>query len=493
MADNVVFHWRPIEDLPKDWRGLASSEMQGLAQVWQEQRQELEENESLREFNEQLIREWAIETGIIEQMYTLSRGVTQLLIEKGIDSSLIAHDCSDQNPELVVAMIRDHQAAAEGLFQFVKGDRELSVSYIKELHAVLTRHQTHAKGIDSHGRAIHVELQRGQFKSLPNNPTRSNGGVHKYCPPEQASSEMDRLVELYLVHREQGVPPEIESAWLHHRFTQIHPFQDGNGRVARCLATLVFLREGFLPLVVRNVQRELYIRSLERADGGDLSALVALFVEIQRKSFVEALGVARDVGRRQYVSQVIDAVGDDLLRKQHVLQERWGKAKDMAADLQGLGRSRLEEIDQELQRKIGTFEIEYKGYVDDELFGSDRCRYFKFQIGETATALGYYANLRDYSAWSRLVMRVDDSQAEILVSYHTVGFEFRGVVGVSACYYTKGETDEQGSRDIVDLTPLSEQLFQVNYAEDMRPVKKRFSDWLESALVSGLEIWRRSL
>ena len=33
---------------------------------------------------------------------------------------------------------------------------------------------------------------------------------------------------------------EIEATWLHHRFTQIHPFQDGNGRVARALASLVF-------------------------------------------------------------------------------------------------------------------------------------------------------------------------------------------------------------------------------------------------------------
>ena len=43
--------------------------------------------------------------------------------------------------------------------------------------------------------------------------------------------------------------PEVEAAWLHHRFGQIHPFQDGNGRVARALATMIFLRAGFVPLV----------------------------------------------------------------------------------------------------------------------------------------------------------------------------------------------------------------------------------------------------
>jgi Fic family protein len=46
------------------------------------------------------------------------------------------------------------------------------------------------------------------------------------------AAEMDKLVELHREHRAAGVAPEVESAWLHHRFTQIHPFQDGNGRVA---------------------------------------------------------------------------------------------------------------------------------------------------------------------------------------------------------------------------------------------------------------------
>ena len=46
--------------------------------------------------------------------------------------------------------------------------------------------------------------------------------------------------ELHRNHHD--VAPEVEAAWLHHRFTQIHPFQDGNGRIARALATLIFVK-----------------------------------------------------------------------------------------------------------------------------------------------------------------------------------------------------------------------------------------------------------
>lgn len=54
---------------------------------------------------------------------------------------------------------------------------------------------------------------------------------------------------------EMEVSPEVEAAWLHHRFTQIHPFQDGNGRIARLLASLVFIKAGWFPLVVTRDDR----------------------------------------------------------------------------------------------------------------------------------------------------------------------------------------------------------------------------------------------
>ena len=60
-------------------------------------------------------------------------------------------------------------------------------------------------------------------------------------------------------YQEMSVPPEIQAAWLHHRFTQIHPFQDGNGRVARTLASLIFIRQGLFPVVITQNDRQEYI------------------------------------------------------------------------------------------------------------------------------------------------------------------------------------------------------------------------------------------
>ena len=58
-------------------------ELPALVATWQEERTRLDPGQVER-FNERLHREWAIETGILEKIYTLDRGTTQLLIERGM-------------------------------------------------------------------------------------------------------------------------------------------------------------------------------------------------------------------------------------------------------------------------------------------------------------------------------------------------------------------------------------------------------------------------
>ncbi len=158
--------WEPITGLGDGWEELASRELPPLIAVWSEQRESLLETESLKDFNERLAREWAIETGILEGLYTLDRGITRLLIERGIDESLISHDATDRPPAQVAAHIHDQKDAIDWLFEFVKSERPFSESFIKELHALITRSQDTATGIAS-GRKVEVPLLRGAA------PTRS--------------------------------------------------------------------------------------------------------------------------------------------------------------------------------------------------------------------------------------------------------------------------------------------------------------------------------
>jgi hypothetical protein len=206
LTENRSPHkWNPISDLPGDWEQFRDKELEALCHAWELQRKAISQDEALAEFTRRLVREWAVETGIIEGVYTLERGITQTLIERGIEARHIRHDATNRDPELVARIIQAHADALEGLFSFVKSERALSTSYVKELHAALLKYQETVMVFDQWGKPFQTELRRGAHKILPNNPSRQDGSSHEYCPPEHVASEMDRLIELHDEHIAIGV------------------------------------------------------------------------------------------------------------------------------------------------------------------------------------------------------------------------------------------------------------------------------------------------
>src|SRR5215467_6065196 len=173
----MVLTWEPISDLPQDWSGLTDGELGPLLQFWNDQRTDLEQSGALAEFNKRLAREWSIETGQIEGVYNLDRGTTETLIERGIDADLIGNLLGQKPPEIIAAIIQDHADVLEGLFQFVKGDRPISKSYIHQLHAALLRHQDTTIVMDQFGTFFESKLLKGKYKERANNPKKPDGSM----------------------------------------------------------------------------------------------------------------------------------------------------------------------------------------------------------------------------------------------------------------------------------------------------------------------------
>jgi Fic family protein len=485
--------WTPITDLTGEDLSARSEELRLLAEVWREEYQSLATDRAVRTFNERLQREWAIETGIIERLYSLDRGVTQLLIERGIDVSLIPNDATDQPPELVANIINDQKSAVEFLFDLIAQRRQLTIGFIKELHALMTRHQETTHGVDQFGRWITVPLQRGIFKLLPNNPVRSDGTVHQYCPPEQVQSEMERLLSLHRQHQQAGVAPEVQAAWLHHRFTQIHPFQDGNGRIARALASLVFIAESWFPLVITRDDRVRYLETLEEADANGLSSLIELFAARQRRAFVSALGVAREVTQEgQRIEQQLAAVSEMFARRDQASPAELEHAKELAREMWSRAVTRFQELSAQLEAAMGSPEKGRAVFVD---YASDRDSakrsWHRWQILQAARELGYFAGLRDFACWIRLGIDTESGRSEIVLALHEIGPEYRGVVGGSMAFFRRQESAE-GARQTVDVQAVSEDFLQINYKESRDAVADRFDRWLDRGLVRALDAWRRS-
>ncbi len=483
--------WRPIEDLPENWPDLRQRDLENLASIWREQASKLKDEGALREFNERLSREWSIETGIIENLYTLDRGTTILLIERGLEASLISHGASDKPAEEVVAILRDHQDVLDGLFDFVASRRKLSTSYIKELHQALTRHQASVQALNHNlGKMIDIELLRGDWKRLPNNPTRPDGSVHQYCPPEQVVPEMERLVEMHHRHQAEGIPCEIEAAWLHHRFTQIHPFQDGNGRMARALASLVFIHSGWFPLIIHRDIRSEYIDALETADGGDLSALVKLFADRQKKSLIRALSISEKVlGKHRSEQQVISAITDTMQRRRRGRYQQYQQVFNLADEMKEFACSRLRQTSRTIGRELQKLDKRFSSQVDMSNGKNDF--WFRRQIVATAKVLDYYADTRTYRAWSRLIIN-EDRQVQLVISFHSLGYDFVGVIGVSAFLLFRDKKEKHAS-GYEGPHVVCRDVFQFSFGEGAKDIKERLGPWLDEVILTALDHWRRQL
>ena len=125
------------------------------------------------------------------------------------------------------------------------------------------------------------------------------------------------------------------------------PFQDGNGRVARALTGMVFLKADYLVLVVRDEgHRERYLDALEAADKGDLKPLVDLFADIQRSDLQEALKIMRTL-RGEEAVQAIEAAAVAARQSQDATTARLAGALD---ELIRVALVRFEEVAAETQR-----------------------------------------------------------------------------------------------------------------------------------------------
>ena len=480
----MAHQWHPIEDLGDSFAESVHDELHHLAEVWQEQKHSFDPAQ-LQIFNDKLKREWAIETGLIERIYIVNRGVTESLIKLGIRADLIPHE-NGNSPGKIAAMMSDHENVIDGLFDFVKNERELSVGYIKELHAALTYNQETTEAIDQFGKVTKIPLLHGAFKIVPNNPRTSEKELHEYCPPEHVASEMDRLIDMYQEHNQRKVPPLAAAAWLHHRFTQIHPFQDGNGRVARCLATLIFIKADWFPLVIHNEGREQYLDALGQADAGDLSPLINIFAEVQKKYIVAAMGIAKEVAQEDNTAALIKSAVYKIKKQQGTLPE-YEPAKTIANEMMSVAKTCLQKIGQQIRTEFGDKNpVNILSNAEKREFISE-C---EAGMAIVAKKYNYDINIDVYCGYVCAYML--DERFYLTVCFAGVGKEYRGIIAGSA-YIRAVNYVSQGAMSILPPEILNQELFQINYKESLPQTQKRFEKWLDDSILNGLRIWRDNL
>jgi Fic family protein len=206
----------------------------------------------------------AIDTGAIEGLYEVDRGFTMTVAVEGAAWEAAI----DAREPVVRRSFEDALAAYDYVLDIATGRTEISTKAIREIHAIICAGQDEYRVLTAVGWQEHP-LPRGEYKSLPNNPTRTaTGQRHCYAPPSDTPAEMDRLVAELRRPEFVAAHPILQAAYAHYSFVAIHPFTDGNGRVSRALASAYLYRRPGVPLVIFADQKDEYIDALEEADGG---------------------------------------------------------------------------------------------------------------------------------------------------------------------------------------------------------------------------------
>ncbi len=136
---------------------------------------------------------------------------------------------------------------------------------------------------------FHYELKSGVFEDRANGyaigdyKKRPNMiGMYQTTRPEDVAQEMYLLLDWY---NNQSVNISI-LAEFHVRYESIHPFQDGNGRTGRLIIFRECLKNGIVPVVIQDANRNMYLEALkEYREEKKLDKLIILFEKEQQFYF----------------------------------------------------------------------------------------------------------------------------------------------------------------------------------------------------------------
>ncbi len=488
--------WTPNAPLSEADKSIDLTDVNSLKEAWLEVKLRLAQSSAanLRNFVERLARQWSIETGILERIYDLDRGTTLVLIEHGFLASLVERSSTDRDPEELIEILRDHKAAVDLAQDCVSSSRPLTVGLIHEFHSILTRHQEQVEGVDQFGHTVSFPLRRGDFKILPNNPKRPDGSLHEYCPPLHVRSEMENLLSWY--DQYTGDNPILVAAWLHHRFTQIHPYQDGNGRVARLLANLVLVKADLFPVVITRDQRAEYIEALERADEGRLKALARFFADIEKKTILEAISISPDSEPSTAVlEEVAEAIGSKLRRRREEAKQVLRGVNAVAESLQQSALEHMPSLAQKVRRRLSESAGFFVGIQvipggpNHPYNNQPTAHWYHHQVVRTAQESNQRVNFDEHHYFVRT--RLSEEKIPWLtfvISFHHVGQELSGVMEVTA-FAEILYPPTPGEPSTSDQLKCMDKPFTITYRDNAETIRSSFLDWVNECFTVAVAKW----
>lgn len=213
----------------------------------------------------------AVDTGAIEGLYDTNYGITFTIATQ-------AASWETALDNKAMSFFESQLHAYEYVLDFATNKAPLAEAWIRELHAQICGNQeTYA--VQTSVGPQQQPFPKGEYKIHPNHVRQPDGSVHAYAPVDSTPEEMHRLCMEMSSEEFLSAHPVLQASYAHYAFVIIHPFADGNGRVARALASVFTYRSNSVPLLILMENRRDYLESLRAADAGDFQPFVDFILE----------------------------------------------------------------------------------------------------------------------------------------------------------------------------------------------------------------------
>lgn len=191
---------------------------------------------------------------------TLTYGQTEILL-------LFGKVIGEANAKDVHDMTASNVALEMMKEETVIGNIPLTQNFIRTLHHTLLREDYTVYRTLPGGVQTSYVIHAGQYKTRPNSVITRYGDRFDYASPEETPALMTDLVDWYnQAEAEEKLSPIELAALFHYRYIRIHPFEDGNGRIARLLMNFILARHGYPMIVVRSRNKSEYLEALHATD-----------------------------------------------------------------------------------------------------------------------------------------------------------------------------------------------------------------------------------
>lgn len=163
--------------------------------------------------------------------------------------------------------MKAHNLCLNIMIDEAQSGKPLTEAFIRQLHKIMLREDYEVPVKSPSGVISSYTVHAGIYKTRPNSVKTPAGTMFYYATPEETPALMSDLVQWYHDADASNELSPIElAAIFHYRYIRIHPFEDGNGRIARLLVNFILKQHGWPMLVVKTKNKKSYLTSLALAD-----------------------------------------------------------------------------------------------------------------------------------------------------------------------------------------------------------------------------------